>query len=52
MVHILHARIHLRDGFYVAFWLLTFEMEVMLGVCGFVVNVCDNLAIFVFNEDV
>ena len=26
--------------------------EVLLGVCGFVVNVCDNLAIFIFNEGV
>ena len=27
-------------------------MLALLGVCGFVVNICDDLAIFVFNEDV
>ena len=31
---------------------MNFEMVVFLGVCAFVVNVCDNLAILVFNEDV
>ena len=31
---------------------VTFEVEVLLGVYGFVVNVVDNLAIFIFNEDV
>ena len=31
---------------------MIFEMEVLLGVCGFVVNICDNLAILFFNEDV
>ena len=32
--------------------LITYKMKVLLGVCGFVVNVCENLAIFVFNKDV
>ena len=31
---------------------MTFEMKLLLGVCGFVVNVCEDLAIFVFNRDV
>ena len=31
---------------------MTFEMVVLLGVWGFMVNVCDNLAILVFDEDV
>ena len=31
---------------------LTFEMEVLFGVCEFMVNVRHNLAIFVFIEDV
>ena len=34
------------------FRLVTFEIEVFLDVYGFVVNVCDNLAIFIKNEDV
>ena len=41
-----------RDGIYAAFGMVTFEVDVLLGICGFVVNFCDNLAIFVFNEDV
>ena len=31
---------------------MTIEMELWLDVCGFVVNVCDNLAILFFYEDV
>ena len=27
---------------------VTIEMEVLLGVCGFVVDICDDLAIFIF----
>ena len=30
---------------------MTFEIEVLLSVCVFVVNVCDNLTILFFNED-
>ena len=32
--------------------MVTFEMEVLLGVFGFMVNVCVDLAILVFNDDV
>ena len=46
MVHIL------RDSVYAVSGYMTFEMEVLLGVFGFVVNVCDNLTILVVNEDV
>ena len=34
------------------FGVMTFEMEVLLGVCWFVVNVCDSLAILVYEEDI
>ena len=34
------------------FWVMTFKIEVLLGVCGFVVNICDNLAILIFNEEI
>ena len=34
-----------KDGFYT-----TFEVEVLFGVCGFVINVCNNLDIFIFME--
>ena len=47
MVHILRARV-----FYAILWFVTFEIEVLLSVCEFVVNVCDNLGIFIFNEDI
>ena len=30
----------------------TIEVDVLLGVCGFMVDIFDDLAIFVFNEDV
>ena len=43
---------NVRDKFYAIFGAVTFEVGVLLGVCGFMVNVCDNLAIFSFNEDV
>ena len=29
-----------------------FEVEVLLGVCGFVVDICDDLAIYAFYVDV
>ena len=38
--------------FFAVFGMITFEMDVFWGVCGFVVNVSDNLAILVFNKDV
>ena len=41
-----------RDKFYAAFWVNAFEMEVLLGACGFVVNIRDNLAIMIFNEHI
>ena len=31
---------------------MAFEVEVLLGVCSFVVDICDDLAIYVFYEDV
>ena len=37
-----------RDVFYAVLGVVTFEMEVLFGVCWFVVNFCDNLAILVF----
>ena len=40
-----------RDGYYEAFWEMAFEMDVSLGVCGFIINICDNLANLIFNED-
>ena len=42
----------LRDGFYPAFGMMALEIEVLLGVGGFEVNICDNLAILIFHEDV
>ena len=30
--------------------MMTLEMDVLLHICGFVENICDNLAIFIFNE--
>ena len=48
MVYILHA----RDGFYtVFFWGGAIEVEVLLGVCGFMVDISDDLAIYIFYED-
>ena len=41
-----------KDEFYVAFRVATFQVEVLLSICRFVVNVCGDLAIFVFNDDV
>ena len=41
-----------RDGFYADFGVMTFEIEVLLCVWGFAVNICDNLVILIFNEDV
>ncbi len=35
-----------RDGFYTVCWVVTSEVEVLLGVCGFVVDICDDLAIY------
>ena len=40
------------DDFYAVFRVVTIEMEALLGVCGFVVDIWVDLAIFVFNEDV
>ena len=37
------------DGFYAVFGVISFEMEVLFGVSGFVVNVCDDLTIWFFN---
>ena len=31
---------------------MAFEVEVLLGVCGFVVNIFDGLAIYIFYKDV
>ena len=31
---------------------MTLEIAVLLGVCGSVVIICENLAIFIFNKDV
>ena len=31
-----------------SFWVVAFEVEVLLGVCWFVVDICDDLAIYVF----
>ena len=36
-----------RDGFYGAFKVMSFEMEVLLSIRGFVVNICENLAILI-----
>ena len=41
-----------RDGFYAVFEVVTIEVEALLVVCGFVVDICDDLAIFFFYEDV
>ena len=30
------------------FGVVAFEVEVLLGVCWFVLDICDNLAIYVF----
>ena len=31
---------------------MAFEVEVLLGVCWFVVDICDDLAIYVFDKDI
>ena len=31
---------------------MTFEMEVLLGACGFVANKCDNLKLLIPNKNV
>ena len=41
-----------RDGFYTVFGVVASEVEVLLGVCWFVVDIEDYLAIYVFYEDV
>ena len=33
-------------------FVVAIEVEVLLSVCGFVVNICDDLAVFTFYEDV
>ena len=40
------------DGFYAAFGMIAPEMEVLFGVCGLLVNICDNLALLIFNKHV
>ena len=35
-----------------SFWVVAFEVEVLLSVCWFVVDICDDLAIYVFYKDV
>ena len=40
------------NGFYAVFGLVTIEEEVVFGSCGFVVSICDDLVLFIFNEDV
>ena len=49
--YILFARV-LKDWFYTVFGVVAIEVEVLLGVCGFVVDICDDLALFIFYEDV
>ena len=34
------------------FWVVVFEVEVFLGLCWFVVDICYDLTIYVFYEDV
>ena len=41
-----------KDGFYTVFGVVAFEVEVLLGVGGFVVDICDDLAIYSFYKDV
>ena len=41
-----------RIDFLHFWWGVTIEVWILLGACGFVVDICDNLAIFVFDEDV
>ena len=40
-----------KDGFNTVFGLVAVEVEVLLGVCRFVVDICDDLAIYIFYED-
>ena len=40
-----------KDGFYAVLGVMTIKVEVLLGVCGLVVDISDDLAIFVFNKD-
>ena len=39
-----------RDGFYTVFGVVASEVEVLLGVCWFVVDICDDFAIYVFTR--
>ena len=41
-----------RDGFYTVFEVVPIEVDVLLSVGGFVVDICDDSAIYVFYEDV
>ena len=40
------------DGFHTVFRVVAFEVELLLGICGFVVYICDDLAIYVLYKDV
>ena len=40
--------LHIRDGLYTIFGVTAFEVEELLGACWFVVDICDDLAIYVF----
>ena len=50
IVCILRARV--LGLVYTVFAVVTFEVEVLLDVSCFVVGICDDLAIYVFYEDV
>ena len=41
-----------RDGFYTVFVVVAIEVEVLLGVWGFVIDIWEDLAIYIFYEDV
>ena len=40
-----------RIGFYAAFAVTIFEIDILLRIYRFLINIWDNLTIFVFNED-
>ena len=40
--------ISVRDGFYTVLGVMAIEIGVLSGVCGFVVDICNDWAIFIF----
>ena len=40
-----------RNGFYTVLGVVAFKVEVLLGVCWWMVDICDDFTIYVFYKD-